>query len=124
MVIHSPLAGRVIGCAIEVHNKLGPGLLEGTCKECLGAEFGRQRIRFAREVALPLTYADVTVDFAYRIDFVVEDELIVEVKAVQTILPVHHAQPLTYLKLLNVKQALLINFNVPVLVRGVKSFLN
>ena len=124
MVIHYPLAGKVIGCAIEVHKRLGPGLLEGTYKECLAAEFTRQKIRFAREVPLPLTYSDVKIDFAYRIDFVVEDELILEVKSVQMILPVHCAQTLTYLKLLKVKQALLINFNVPVLVKGVKSFLN
>jgi GxxExxY protein len=123
VVIHYPLAGKVIGCAIEVHRALGPGLLEVTYEECLDSELKRRGIAFARQVPLPATYKDAKIDCAYRLDFLVEGALIVEVKAVEKVAPVHHAQVLTYLKLLKVKQGLLINFNVPVLVRGVKSFL-
>jgi len=86
-------------------------------------EFTRQAIPFRRQVALPVEYRDTHIDLGYRVDLLIDERLIVEVKAVEHVLPVHHAQILTYMKWLKVKQGLLFNFNVSVLVRGLKSFL-
>jgi len=121
--MRDPLAHLVIGCAIEVHRRLGPGLLESAYEGCVADEFKRRGVAFRRQVALPVDYRDRRIDVGYRVDLLIEERLIVEVKAVEHILPVHRAQILTYMKLLKVKQGLLINFNVPVLVQGLKSFL-
>ena len=124
MGVHtSPLAEKVIGCAIEVHQSLGPGLLESAYEQCLAHEFAAQGLTFGRQVSLPVTYKGVYLDCGYRIDFLIERALLVELKAVEHVLPIHHAQILTYLKLLGVRQGLLINFNVGRLVNGLKSFL-
>jgi GxxExxY protein len=122
-VYTTPLSTAVIGAAIAVHRALGPGLLESAYDHCLECEFARRSLKYARELAVPVAYDGSTVDCGYRVDFVVESELLVETKAVERILPVHHAQVLTYLKLLNLKHGLLINFNVPLLKHGLKSFL-
>jgi GxxExxY protein len=123
MVIRHPLTTKVIGCAIEVHRTLGPGLLENTYDNCLAKEFTRQQVPFTRQLVLPVVYKDSTVDFGYRLDFLIEDWLVVEVKAVDRLAPVHSAQILTYMKLMKARQGLLINFNVAILVRGLRSFL-
>ena len=114
---------RVIGAAIAVHRALGPGLLESTYDHCLAHEFKYRGISFAREMAVPVVYRDTRLDCGYRVDFVVESEVILEIKAVERLTAVHQAQVLTYLKLLNLKRALLINFNVSVLKDGLKSLL-
>lgn len=120
----SALSGEVIGAAIEVHRQLGPGLLEGCYVECLVAELAHCGIGAAKEVRIPLRYRDISIENAYRLDLLVEDELILEIKAVDGLLPVHSAQLLTYLKLANKKLGLLINFNVEVLRSGVKRVAN
>ena len=122
-VYTTQLSAAVIGAAITVHRALGPGLLESAYHHCLARELKQRGLKYARELAVPVTYDGTTLDCGYRVDFVVESELIVETKAVERILPVHHAQILTYLKLLNLKHGLLINFNVPLLKNGLKSFL-
>ena len=119
----SDVTGRTIGAAIAVHRALGPGLLESTYGHCLAHEFDYRGIGFAREVAVPVIYRDTRLDCGYRVDFVVESEVVVEIKAVERLTPVHQAQVMTYLKLMNLKRALLLNFNVIVLKDGLKSFL-
>ena len=114
------LTEAVIGAAIEVHRALGPGLLESAYEECLCHELGCQKIAFQRQVALPVRYKAITLDCAYRMDVVVEDRLALELKAVDKLLPVHEAQLLTYLKLSGLNTGLLMNFNVPVLMDGLK----
>ena len=114
------LSNEVIGAAIEVHKALGPGLLETVCQACLEREFVLRGIAFEKEKSLPVTYKGIQVDCGLRIDFVVEGLLAVELKAVERILPIHEAKVLTYLKLLNLKLGLLLNFNVPLLKDGIK----
>ena len=114
------LSGKVIGMCIEIHRELGPGLLESAYEECLAYELAKNGRRFERQRALPVSYKEVHLDCGYRLDFVVEDSLIVELKAVTELHPIHEAQLLTYLKLDRKSLGLLINFNVPVLKQGVK----
>ena len=114
------LTSEVIGAAIEVHKALGPGLLESAYEECLCHELTLKRIRYDRQKPLPVEYKDVKLDCGYRLDLVVENRLIVELKACDNLLPIHDAQLLTYLRLTNIKLGLLINFNVPVLKDGIK----
>ena len=112
----------MIGCAIEVHRTLGPGLLESTYRQCLAYEFSQAQIPFQMELALPVRYKDVLLDCGYRIDLVVSGNLIVEVKCVETLLPIHQAQILTYMRLTKIPIGLLINFNVTKLQNGIKRF--
>ena len=116
------LSQSVIGCAIEVHRNLGPGLLESTYRQCLAYELSRAAIPFQMEVALPVRYKDVLLDCGYRMDLPVHGELIVEIKSVEALLPIHQAQILTYMRLANVPLGLLINFNVTRLQTGIKRF--
>lgn len=118
----SELSKRVIGCAIEVHRTLGPGLLESAYRQCLCHELRLNEIRFEAEKPLPVEYKGCRLDCGYRIDILVEDEIIVELKSVETLNQVHEAQILSYLKLMNKKKGLLINFNVTLLENGLKSF--
>ncbi len=115
-----PLTDSVIGAAIEVHRALGAGLLESAYEECLCHELGCRNLEFARQVALPVRYKAISLDCAYRMDVVVENRLILELKAVDKLLPIHEAQLLTYLRLSGLKTGLLMNFNVPVLKDGLK----
>jgi GxxExxY protein len=119
--ISDPLVQRVIGCAIDVHRQLGPGLLESTYGRCFRLELGRCGIPFTNEVWLPLVYRGHQLDNAYRLDLIIEDRLIVEVKAIDKLLPVHVAQVMTYLRLSGARQGLLINFNESRLKDGLKS---
>jgi GxxExxY protein len=114
------LSGKVIGLCIEIHRELGPGLLESAYEECLAYELTQAGIRFERQRALPVRYKEVRLDCGYRLDFVVEGALILELKAVTERHPIHEAQLLTYLKLDKKSLGLLINFNVPTLKQGVK----
>lgn len=113
------LSHRVIGLCIEVHRELGPGLLESAYEEALAYELSQAGIAFERQIDVPLTYKGVALDCGYRLDFLIEGELIVELKAVIEVLPVHHAQLLTYLKLQHKSLGLLINFNSAVLRDGI-----
>jgi len=114
------LSGKVIGLCIEIHRELGPGLLESAYEECLAYELSRAGLSFERQRALPVRYKEVQLDCGYRLDFVVEGVLILELKAVTELHPIHEAQLLTYLKLDKKPLGLLINFNVPALKHGVK----
>ena len=116
------LSQNVIGCAIEVHRNLGPGLLESTYRQCLASELSHVRIPFQMELPLPVRYKDLLLDCGYRIDLLVRSDLIVEIKSVETLLPIHQAQILTYLRLSKVSLGLLINFNVTKLQNGIKRF--
>ncbi len=119
------LATRMLDAAFRVHRQLGPGLLESAYEACLCYELALASIRFQAQVPLPLIYnGEKLADVGYRIDLLVESELIVEIKAIETIAPVHHAQLLSYLKLSNKRLGLLINFNVPVLREGISRRVN
>jgi GxxExxY protein len=112
--------GRVIGAAIAVHRELGPGLLESAYAECLALELGARCIPYAREVTVPLHYRGIRTAAHYRLDFVAFESVLVELKAVDQLHPIHVSQVLTYLRLSGLKTALLINFNVPILRDGIK----
>jgi GxxExxY protein len=115
---------KIIGCAIKVHKSLGPGLLESTYEVCLVHELTKLGIKVVAQVALPVVYDGIKLDAGYRIDVLVEDLVIVELKTVERILPVHEAQLLSYLKLSGKKLGLLINFNVARLTDGVRRLIN
>ena len=117
------LTGEVIGAAIEVHRILGPGLLESIYEECLCIEFEKRKIPYQRQKEIPIEYKGTKLDSAHRLDIIVSNNLIVELKACDSIQPVHEAQVLTYLKLTGIKVGLLINFNVPLLKEGIKRFI-
>jgi GxxExxY protein len=114
----------ILGAAIEVHRRLGPGLLESAYETCLGRELALRGIRFQRQIPLPIEYRGLQLDCGYRLDIVVGRSIIVEVKAVSKVLPVHRAQLLTYLKLTGYRLGLLINFNVEVLRSGLYRIIN
>ena len=116
------LSNKVLGCAIEVHRELGPGLLESTYEQCLAYELNRAKIPFKLQVGLPVQYKQIKLDCGYRIDLLADDRLIVELKSVEQLLKIHEAQVLTYMKLTGVSIGLLINFNVEVLRQGVRRF--
>lgn len=117
-----PFTGKVIACAIEVHRVLGPGLLETTYQQCLAHELQLCGMAFKLEHPMPVAYKGIHLDCGYRIDLLVEDRLILELKSVQEINAIHKAQLLTYLKLSGVATGLLINFNVRCLVDGISRF--
>jgi GxxExxY protein len=114
------LTGEIIAAAIEVHRALGPGLLESAYQACLCHELELRSIAFRQQVDLPLSYKAIKLDCGYRIDLIVGNRVVLELKAIQDILPVHEAQLLTYLHLTGLRVGLLINFNVPVLKNGIR----
>ena len=116
----NPITGQIIGAAIEVHKELGPGLLESVYKICLAHELRSRGIVVSCEQDLPVVYRDTKLETGYRVDLLVEDRVLVEVKAVRDLHPIFVAQTLTYLKLSGRRLALLINFNVEVLRDGIK----
>jgi GxxExxY protein len=118
-----PLVQTVIGGAIEVHRHIGPGLLESAYQHCLAHELTLRGIQFVTQEPLPLVYKGLPLSCGYRLDFLIERRLIVEIKMVDRLLPIHQAQVMTYLKLLELKQALLINFHASRLLDGLKSIL-
>ena len=120
--VFSDLSSRVIGCAIEVHRHLGPGLLEATYQQCLARELCLSDIDFKLEHPLPVDYKGVHLDCGYRLDVLVQNQIILELKSVEQIRSIHEAQLLTYLKLSGLKQGYLINFNVTLLKDGLRSF--
>ncbi|MBQ4834239.1 GxxExxY protein [Pseudoalteromonas sp. MMG010] len=116
------LTHKVIGCAIEVHSQLGPGLLESTYESCLIFELKQQGLLVKSQVILPIHYKGHSIDAGYRLDILLPKTLIIELKSVEKLLPIHSAQLLTYMKLADIQTGLLINFNVSKLVNGVKRF--
>lgn len=118
------ISGRIIGAAIEVHRHLGPGLLESAYESCLVFELKQLGLKIEEQKPLPVIYKDVELDCGYRLDLVVEDKIIIEIKAVEKLLPIHEAQLLSYLRLAHKKVGLLINFHVPVLKNGLKRIVN
>jgi GxxExxY protein len=116
------LTGTIIGAAMEVHNLLGPGLLESTYEECLAREFELRGIHYDRQKAVPVIYKDVKLECGYRIDLVVEGQVVVELKAVESLAKIHEAIVLTYLRLSGCRIGLLINFNVLALKQGIRRF--
>jgi GxxExxY protein len=118
------LTEMIIGAAIEVHRHTGPGLMESAYEECLCFEFSQLGLGFKRQVNLPILYKGVKLDCGYKMDLVVEDTVVLELKTVEHLLPIHSAQLLTYLKLSGKKIGLLMNFNEPILTKGVKRLVN
>ena len=119
MLEHEDLTESIIGSAIEVHRELGPGLLESAYEECLCHELHNRGLNFQHQVDLPVSYKGLKLDCGYRLDIVVEGKVLVELKSVEQILPIHHAQLLTYLRLSGKRIGLLMNFNVAVLKNGI-----
>jgi len=118
------LSNVIIGAAIQVHRELGPGLLESAYEACLKYELAQQGLRVESQVPQPVIYKSIHLDCGYRLDLLVEDLVIVELKTVESLQPIHDAQLLTYLKLKQLWLGLLINFNVPILKNGIKRLVN
>jgi len=117
--VKDPRTSPIIGAALEVHRALGPGLLESAYEECLCHELHLRGIAFRRQVDLPVTFKGLQLDCGYKMDLLVEDAVVVELKSVEKLLPVHEAQLLTYMKLASKPVRLLINFNMPLLTQGI-----
>ncbi|MFB8790637.1 MAG: GxxExxY protein [Potamolinea sp.] len=118
------LSGLVIGLAMKVHDALGPGLLESAYEECLYYEINRAGLKVEKQKPLPLVYEEVRLECGYRVDLFVENKLIIEIKSLESIHPIHSSQLLTYLKLSNCKLGLILNFNVSQLKDGIKRVVN
>jgi GxxExxY protein len=123
-VYENDLTTKIIGAAIEVHKQLGPGLLESTYETCLAYELKQIGLNLQTQVALPVVYKEVKLNAGYRIDLLVENRIIIEIKSVEVLADIHTAQLLTYLKLKDLKLGLLINFNEVLLKKGLKRVLN
>ena len=117
---YNEISEQIIGAAIEVHRALGPGLLESAYEECVAYELKLRGLHFQRQIPLPVIYKAVKMECGYRMDFVVKHLIVLELKTVEKILPIHEAQLLTYLKLTDIRLGLLLNFNVPVLKESIK----
>jgi len=116
------LTAKIIGCAIEVHRELGPGLLESAYEECLDYELKQAGLHTKRQVPVPVIYKDIKLDCGYRIDILVENRVVLELKTVDILIPVHEAQILTYMKFGKKEIGLLVNFNVTLLKNGIKRY--
>lgn len=119
MLKHQELTNRIVGAAIEVHRSLGPGLLESVYEECFCFELSERKLSFTRQLEVPLLYKGTNLASSLRVDVLVEDTVVVELKSVAAVLPIHEAQLLTYLRLTKREVGLLINFNVPILKQGI-----
>jgi GxxExxY protein len=124
IISNKELTGKIIGCAIEVHRNLGPGLLESIYRDSLLLELCDQGIQVKKEISIPVVYKNRILSTAYRIDLLVENSIIIELKAVEKLNEIHFAQTLTYLKITKCKLALLINFNVLILKDGIRRIIN
>ena len=123
-LVRDPVTEKVIGCAIEVHRTLGPGLLESVYEQCMARELTLHSIPFRLQVPVPVHYKGTDLDCGYRIDLLINDQVLVELKSVERLSPIHDAQLLTYMKLAKIDTGLLINFNSTRLVDGVRRFKN
>ncbi|MCZ2223416.1 MAG: GxxExxY protein [Chitinophagales bacterium] len=124
LVFENEISSKIIGAAIEVHKQLGPGLLESSYEVCLAYELAKLNLNVSTQVALPVVYKEIKLEAGYRVDILVENKIIIEVKSVEAIADIHIAQLLTYLKLKNLRLGLLINFNTLKLSDGIKRVLN
>ena len=122
MLIYEELTHKICGAAIEVHSQLGPGLLESAYEQCLCHELAVRNIEIKRQVPLPVTYKGVQLDCGYKLDIVVDEKVILELKSVESLLPIHESQLLTYPRLSKMKIGLLLNFNMPTMKDGIKRF--
>lgn len=118
------LSGIIISACLKIHRDLGPGLFESVYEEVLGYELSKRGIRFKRQVTLPVCYGEIKLDIGFRVDIIVEEKVILELKAVETLMPVHQKQLLTYLKLTGIKLGLLLNFNEELMKRGIVRIVN
>ncbi len=118
-MVRDQLTDKIIGLAIEVHRSLGPGVLESAYETCLCYELDQSRLKFSKQKSIPIRYKDVDLNCGFRADVIVEDRLLLELKAVEKILPIHEAQLLTYLKLTGLKTGLILNFNTVLLKDGI-----
>lgn len=116
------LTGEIVDCAFQIHSAIGPGLLESAYQQCLAIELSKRGLRFEKEKDIPLLYNGQRVDVAYRADFIIENEVILELKSVERLFPLHDAQILTYMKIANLPKGLLINFNTKLIRDGIKRF--
>jgi len=123
-MIENELSKKIIGCAIEVHKQLGPGLLESAYQECLYYELQQAGLKVQKEKPMPIVYKEVKLDHGYRIDLLVEEKLVIEIKTIEVLNDVHTAQVLTYLKLGDYKLGLLLNFQTTILKNGIKRLIN
>jgi len=121
-LIHGELTERILACAIEVHRHLGPGLLEGAYRVCLVDRLEREGLSVRQEVSVPVTYQGHIIETAYRADLIVNDRVLLELKSIEVLLAIHSAQIRTYLKFLNLRVGLLMNFNVTNLMSGVRRY--
>ncbi len=119
---HRDLTKAILGCVIEVHSRLGPGLLESAYEECLCYELNRSGLAFQRQVALPIRYREIRLSCGYKMDLVVEDKILLELKSIDQLLPIHEAQVLTYLKLSGLRVGFLLNFNAVPMKNGIKRY--
>ena len=124
MITENELSKIVFNCALKVHQNLVPGLLESAYEECLFYELNKTGLEIQKQKALPLVYEEVKLDIGYRIDIIIENKLILEIKSVEALNDIHFAQLLTYLKLTNCKLGMLINFNVALIKNGIKRVVN
>ena len=120
MLLYEDLSREIIGAAIEVHRELGPGLLESAYESCLCHEFTLRNIRFQRQMDRAVNYKGLLIDCGYRIDILVDEQIVLELKAVEAFLPIYSAQLMTYLKLTKCRLGFLMNFNVPIMKDGIK----
>jgi len=118
------LSGVILDCCFKIHRVLGPGLLESVYERILAYEFSSKKIKYMRQKAIPLTYGEITLDVGFRIDFIIEDLVLLELKSVESILPIHKKQLLTYLKITDCKLGFLINFNSNLLKDGIVRIVN
>jgi GxxExxY protein len=120
-LITSPVATAVLDCAMQVHRTLGPGMFESVYDRCIAHELTKAGLSFVRQFPVPVIYDGIEVGIGFRADFIVEREVLVDIKSVERLLPVHHTQVLTYLRCCGLKKGFLINFNTPLLKTGIKS---
>ncbi len=114
------VASEIVDSAFKIHKALGPGLLESVYEVCMARELSKRRLKFQTQVSVPVEYDEIKLDVGFRADIIVEDSIIIELKAVEQLTGLHEAQLLTYMKLTNIRLGLLINFNVPIIKRGIK----
>ena len=124
MMTENELSKIIVDCCFKIHNKLGAGLLESVYEEVLSYELSRNKLQYERQKSLPVVYEDVKMDIGFRTDIIVENKVIIEIKSIEQLAPVHHKQLLTYLKLTNLKLGLLVNFNVDLIKNGIKRIVN
>ena len=123
-MVENEISGVIVGCALKIHKALGPGLLESAYEECLYYELDKEGLLVEKQKPLPLVYENVKLDVGYRVDLLVENKVIIEIKSVEALNDVHLAQVLTYLKLSGCKLGLLINFNVSLIKNGIRRVVN